>query len=118
MISATMMDFPLTLAHVLERAGHLFGSSEIVSRLPDRSLHRYTFADFYDRTCALAGALQRLGLRKGDRVATLMWNHYAHLEAYLAVPCAGGVLHTLNLRLHPDDISYIANHAGDRFLIV
>ena len=118
MISATMMDFPLTLAHVLERAGHLFGSSEIVSRLPDRSLHRYTFADFHHRTCALAGALQRLGLRKGDRVATLMWNHYAHLEAYLAVPCAGGVLHTLNLRLHPDDISYIANHAADRFLIV
>jgi fatty-acyl-CoA synthase len=118
MIASTMMDFPLTLAHVLERAGRLFGSSEIVSRLPDKSLHRYTYRDFCRRTHALAGALQRLGLRKGDRVATLMWNHYAHLEAYLAVPCAGGVLHTLNLRLHPNDISYIANHAGDRFLLV
>jgi fatty-acyl-CoA synthase len=114
----TMMDFPLTLAHVLERAGRLFGDSEIVSRLPDKSLHRYRYRDFHRRARALAGALQAAGLRKGERVATLMWNHYAHLEAYLAIPCAGGVLHTLNLRLHPDDIAYIANHARDRFLIV
>jgi fatty-acyl-CoA synthase len=118
MFESTMMDFPLTLQHVLDRAGRLFGASEIVSRLPDRSLHRYSYRDFHRRALALAGALQRLGMRKGDRVATLMWNHYAHLEAYLAVPCAGGVLHTLNLRLHPDDIAFIANHAGDRFLIV
>jgi fatty-acyl-CoA synthase len=59
-----------------------------------------------------------MGLARGDRVATLMWNHYAHLEAYFAVPCSGAVVHTLNLRLHPDDIAYIANHATDRFLIV
>ncbi|MEO7726108.1 MAG: long-chain fatty acid--CoA ligase, partial [Burkholderiales bacterium] len=70
------------------------------------------------RSLALGGALQAAGMRKGDRVATLMWNHYAHLEAYFGIPCAGGVLHTLNLRLHPDDIGYIADHAGDRFLIV
>ncbi|MGZ5124562.1 MAG: long-chain fatty acid--CoA ligase [Burkholderiales bacterium] len=118
MIAATMMDFPLTLSHVLDRAGALFGSTEIVSRLADKSLHRYTYGEFHRRVLALAAALQRLGLRKGDRVATLMCNHHVHLEAYLAVPCAGGVLHTLNLRLHPDDIAYIANHAGDRFLIV
>ena len=118
MITATMMDFPLTLGHVLERAGRLFGDSTIVSRLPDKSLHRYGYRDFHARATALGGALQHLGLQPGDRVATLMWNHYAHLEAYLAVPCAGGVLHTLNLRLHPDDIGYIANHARDRFLIV
>ncbi len=117
-LAATMMDVPLTLAHVLERAGRLFGASEIVSRLPDRSLHRYAYRDFHRRALALGGALQRLGLEQGDRVATLMWNHYAHLEAYLAVPCAGATLHTLNLRLHPDDIAYIANHAGDRYLIV
>ncbi len=114
----TMMNFPLTLAHVLDRAGRLYSDSQIVSRLPDKSLHRHRYRDFYRRTRALAGALQGLGLQKGDRVATLMWNHYAHLEAYLAIPCAGAVLHTLNLRLHPDDIAYIANHAGDRFLIV
>ena len=112
------MRFPLTLAHILERAGRLFPQSEIVSRLPDRSLHRYTYADFCRRARVLGGALQHLGLKRGDRVATLMWNHHAHLEAYFAIPCAGGVLHTLNLRLHPDDIAYIANHAGDRFLIV
>jgi fatty-acyl-CoA synthase len=118
MIQSTMMDFPLTLSHVLDRAGRLFGASEIVSRLPDKTLHHYSYRDFHRRTTALAGALQRLGVGKGDRVATLMWNHYAHVEAYLAVPCAGAVLHTLNLRLHPDDIGYIANHARDRVLIV
>src|SRR3982751_4089614 len=107
MTAATMMDYPLTLAHVLDRAGNLFGSTKIVSRLPDRSLHRYTYSAFHRRVLALGGALQHLGLRKGERVATLMWNHYAHLETYLAVPCAGGVLHTLNLRLHHSDIAYI-----------
>lgn len=117
-MQSTMMQFPLTLGHMLERGGKLFGCSEIVSRLPNRELHRYSYQAFHRRARALAGALQRRGLRRGDRVATLMWNHYAHLEAYFAVPCAGGVLHTLNLRLHPDDIAYIARHAGDRFLIV
>ena len=114
----TMMDFPLTLTHLLERAGRLYGDGEIVSRLPDKSLHRHRYSDFYRRTGALGGVLQQLGLQRGERVATLMWNHYAHLETYFAVPCAGGVLHTLNLRLHPDDIAYIVNHAQDRFLIV
>jgi fatty-acyl-CoA synthase len=113
-----MMDFPLTLTHILERAGKLFGRVEIVSRMPDKSLHRYSYADFYRRARQLAEALQRAGLRRGDRIATLMWNHYAHLEAYFGIPAAGGVLHTLNLRLAPDDIAYIVNHAEDRFLIV
>ena len=117
-MQSTMMNYPLTLAHIFERAGKLFGASEIVSRLPDKSLHRYRVSDFHRRARALGGALQAAGLKPGDRVATLMWNHYAHLEAYFAIPCAGGVLHTLNLRLHPDDIGYIADHAGDRFLIV
>ncbi len=118
MIASTMMDFPLTLGHLLERAGRVFGDSTIVSRLPDRTLHRYTYRDFCRRATRLGAALQELGMRKGDRVATLMWNHYAHLEAYFGVPCAGGVLHTLNLRLAAEDIGYIARHAGDRFLIV
>ena len=115
---STMMKFPLTLEHLLERGGRLFPESEIVSRLPDKTLHRHTYADFWRRARALGGALKGMGLKRGDRVATLMWNHYAHLEAYFGVPCAGGVVHTLNLRLHPDDIAYIAQHAGDRFLIV
>src|SRR6202035_1773239 len=98
-------------------AGKVFPEGEIVSRLPDRSLHRYTYGDFYRRARSLAGALQKAGLQRGDRVATLMWNHYAHQEAYFGIPAAAGVTHTLNLRLGPSDIAYIANHAHDRFLI-
>ncbi|MCS7234625.1 MAG: long-chain fatty acid--CoA ligase [Armatimonadota bacterium] len=113
-----MMRVPLTLPHFLERAARLFPAVEIVSRLPDRSLHRYTYADFYRRARRLGEALLREGLRPGDRVATLMWNHFAHLETYFGVPCAGGVLHTLNLRLHPSDLVYVARHAQDRFLVV
>ena len=117
-MQATMMNFPLTLTHVFERAGRLFPETEIVSRMPDRSLRRLRYADFYSRAQGLIGALRKLGVKRGDRVATLMWNHHAHLEAYFAVPCMGAVLHTLNLRLSPEDIAYIANHAGDRILIV
>lgn len=114
----TMMDYPLTLVHFLERAGNLFLRVEILSRLPDRSLHRTTYADIYRRSRALAEALHRAGIRPGDRVATLMWNSYAHLEAYFGIPISGAVLHTLNLRLAPHDLAYIANHAQDRLLIV
>jgi fatty-acyl-CoA synthase len=117
-MQGTMMNYPLTLTHILERAGRLFPEQEIVSRLPDHSLHRCTYADIYRRARLLAEALQKAGLRRGDRVATLMWNHCAHVEAYLGIPASGGVMHTLNLRLAPREIAYIANHAGDRFLIV
>jgi fatty-acyl-CoA synthase len=113
-----MMNYPLTLNHVLERAGKLFPDVEIVSRMPDRSLHRHAYKDFYRRARALAHALQQAGLQRGDRVGTLMWNHHAHMEAYFGIPAAGGVLHTLNLRLAPGDLAYIIRHAGDRFLIV
>jgi fatty-acyl-CoA synthase len=113
-----MMDFPLTLPPVLRRAATLFGSKEIVTRLPDRSFHRYTYAEMAGRARQLAVALRKAGLKRGDRVATLCWNHYQHLEAYFGVPCGGFVLHTLNLRLHPGDIGYIAGHAGDRAVIV
>src|SRR5580700_231109 len=113
-----MMDFPLTVPAILERAGGIFGDVEIVTRRPDRSLVRSTWGDLYRRSRRLANALTNLGLRRGDRVATLLWNQTEHMEAYFGVPIAGGVLHTLNLRLHPDELAYIANHAGDRFLIV
>ena len=117
-MQGTMMHYPLTLSHSLERAGKYFSTAEIVSRRPDHSLHRYTYADLYRRSRALAEALQKAGLKRGDRVATLMWNHYAHLEAYFGIPISGSVLHPLNLRLAPIEIAYIANHAQDRFLIV
>ena len=117
-MQSTMMRVPLSLNHVLERAGALFPESEIVSRLPDKSLRRHRYADFHRRARALAAALLRLGLKKGERVATLCWNHHAHLECYFGIPAAGGVMHTLNLRLAPDDIGWIAKHAEDRFLVI
>ena len=100
MLTGRMMDFPLTLTHVLERSRTYFGRSEIVSRQPDKSLQRATYADFHGRACQLAHALTRLGVKPGDRVASLCWNHQRHLELYFAVPAMGAVLHTLNLRLH------------------
>lgn len=115
---STMMNVPLTLDRLLERARRPFADVEIITRHPDRSLKRSTYADLYRRARQLAKALLVAGLQPGDRVATLMWNHSAHLEAYFGIPVAGGVLHTLNLRLYPEDIGYIANHAQDRFLIV
>jgi fatty-acyl-CoA synthase len=114
----TMMDFPLTLPTILERAGKLFARVEIVSRRPDKSIVRTCYGDFYRRARRLAGALTKLGMQPGDRVASMMWNHVGHLEAFFGVPCGGGILHTLNLRLHPQEISSIAKHAGDRFLII
>jgi acyl-CoA synthetase (AMP-forming)/AMP-acid ligase II len=117
-MKGTMMDYQLTLHSFLERIPGLFAGVEIVSRLPDATVHRYTYGDLYRRTKALAEALQQAGLQPGDRVATLCWNHYAHVEAYFGVPAAGGVVHTLNLRLHPQELAFIVNHAQDRFLIV
>lgn len=114
----TMMQSGLMLTSFLERAGKLYPNVEVVSRLPGNSSRRSTYADLYRRARALASALQQLGLRPGDRVATLMWNHAAHLEAYFGIPAAGGVIHTLNLRLHPDELAFIANHAEDRWLLV
>ena len=115
---ATMMNTPLSLNHLLERAGTLFPSSEIVSRMPDKSLRHHTYGEFYQRTRAFAAALKGLGLKKGDRVATLCWNHHAHLECYFGIPAAGGVMHTLNLRLSPDELGWIAGNAKDRFLVI
>ncbi|PRQ00007.1 Long-chain-fatty-acid--CoA ligase [Enhygromyxa salina] len=115
---ATMMNYPLTTNHLIERAARLFAKVEIVSQAPDRSLVRHTYADLLQRSRALAKGLIDAGLTKGDRVATLMWNHHAHMEVYFGVPMAGGVYHTLNLRLSPEDLGYIVADAGDRFLVI
>jgi fatty-acyl-CoA synthase len=114
----TMMDFPLTLTAILERAEKQFAKVEIVSRRPDRSIVRTNYRAFTSRARRLASALTQLGLQRGDRVASMMWNHSGHLEAFFGVPCAGGILHTLNLRLHPHEIATIAKHANDRFLLI
>ena len=113
-----MMDSPLTISALLRHAERLHGNREIVSRKADKSLHRYTYRDCLIRARRLGAALRGLGLQPGDRVATFAWNHQRHLEAYLGLPASGFVQHTLNLRLHPDDLTYIANDAGDRVAIV
>ncbi|MBL7863410.1 MAG: long-chain fatty acid--CoA ligase [Cyclobacteriaceae bacterium] len=113
-----MMDFALTVPVLLRRAETLFGNKEIVTRLPDKSIHRCNYREMAARSRRLSSALHKLGVSSGDRVATLCWNHYQHLEMYFAIPCMGAVLHTLNLRLSPEDLAYIVNHANDKVIIV
>jgi len=113
----TMMDFPLTLQMVFERGTRLFPDREIVTG-GSGGVHRYTYRDFSQRVHQVANGLKALGLQPGDRVATFGWNHYRHLELYFAVPMLGSVLHTLNIRLFHDQITYIVNHAADRFIFV
>jgi fatty-acyl-CoA synthase len=118
MLEGLAQDFQLTLPYILRRSEQLYGYREIVTRRPDKSFHRHTFSDFASRSKKLAVALGELGLESGDRVGTLGWNTYQHLEAYFGVPSSGLVLHTLNPRLHEDDLAYIATHAGDRVMLV
>ncbi len=111
-----MMNYQLTLTSLFERAGRLFPTKEIATKMPDGAMHRYTYADLYARTHRLAHVLKKLGVARCDRVGTLCWNSYRHLELYWATPCSGAVLHTLNLRLTSDQLAYIINHAGDRVI--
>lgn len=117
-MNGLMMDVPLSIAAIVRRARLLHPGKAVVSRRPDKTIHRTTYGECIDRAARLASALRRLGIRPGDRVATLAWNHWRHLEVYYAVPSSGAVLHTLNLRLHPDDIAFIARHAGDKVVVV
>src|SRR2546429_1520179 len=114
---STMPDFPLTLQHFLWRSTTLFPRKEIVTRR-ESGRHRYTYADFGRRVAQLAHALQVLGIAPGDRVGTLAWNNYRHLELYFAVPCSGAVLHTLNPRLFPEHLEFVINDAEDKVIFV
>ena len=113
----TMMQTPLLMKTLMERGPKFYPDTEIVSKMRDQ-VHRYTYADMGRRAKQLANALTELGVRKGDRVATLAWNSYRHLEIYYAVPCMGAVLHTLNLRLSAEHLAYIINHAEDSVICV
>lgn len=113
----TMMNTPLTMSVLMDRGPALAPDNEIVSKMRDKT-HRYTYADMGKRARQLANALTKLGVKQGDRVATLAWNGYRHLEIYYAVPCMGAVLHTLNLRLSTTDLEYIVNHAEDLVVCV
>jgi len=114
-MSGLMMDRPLAVSAIAERAGTVFGDREVVSRTMT-GLERSTYADVLVRARRLASALRELGIGPGDRVATFGWNSVRHLELYLAVPSLGAVLHTLNIRLFADDLRYIVEHAEDRVL--
>jgi fatty-acyl-CoA synthase len=110
-------DFPLTLQHVLGRMRTVNGGREVVTLLEDGKA-RATYAEVGERVDRLAAGLAGLGVGEGDRVATFMWNRQEHLEVYLAAPCMGAVLHTLNLRLFPEQLTYIVNHAEDKLVVV
>lgn len=112
-----MMSQPLLISSIIQHADRHFGANEIVSRRVEGDLHRYTYSECHSRARRLANALAGLGVRMGERVATLAWNGYRHMEAYYAVSGAGAVLHTINPRLHPELIAYIANHAEDQYLL-
>ena len=112
-----MMNTPLLLRHLFEYAQTYYPKKRIISRTRE-GLFRYTYAEFGDRTRRLSAALTQLGVQPGDKVGTFAWNDHRHLEAYFAIPCMGAVLHTINIRLSPDQIAYIVNHAEDKVLFV
>lgn len=112
-----MMNYPLTVSSLLERAEKFFSKKQVVSRTHS-GIKRFTYKQIGERTRKLAHALEKLDVQKGDRVGTLAWNHHRHLEAYFAAPGIGAVIHTINLRLSPEHISYIINHAEDKVLLI
>lgn len=115
-VMGQMMSQPLLISSIIDFAARHYGQSEIVSRRVEGDMHRYTYRDCRDRARRVAHALQGLGVQMGDRVATLAWNGYRHMELYYGVSGSGAVLHTINPRLHPEQIAYIANHAEDQYL--
>jgi fatty-acyl-CoA synthase len=113
-----MQNHPLMIAGVLKRAARHHGGTEIVSKTVEGDLHRYTWAGLEERARRLVRVLRGLGVQPSDRVGTLAWNGHRHIEIYYATSGMQAIVHTINPRLHPDDIAYIAGHAGDRLLMV
>jgi fatty-acyl-CoA synthase len=117
-MNGLMMNYQLTMDRILEHANRMFSEKRIITMQPDGSFHRYTYAGLYRRSKRLAKALTKLGVAPGDRVGTFAWNHYQHLELYYAIPGAGAVCHTLNIRLFPEQLAYIVNHAEDKIVFI
>src|SRR5215467_7950185 len=113
-----MMDIPLTVTSIMRYGTTVFGDKEVVTCAGDEAPRRRSYADVGERAARLANALRLLGVDGDQRVGTFMWNNAEHLEAYLAIPSMGAVLHTLNIRLSADQVGYIATHAGDYAVIV
>src|SRR5205085_6930784 len=112
----SMMQQPLLISSLLVHAERHHGDQEVVSRRVEGDLHRYTYSELASRSRRMAKVVAALGVKFGDRVATLAWNGYRHMELYYAVSGSGAVLHTLNPRLHPDQVVWIADHAEDQVL--
>jgi len=113
-----MMDYQLTIDRILEHANRLYPHKRVMTKLPDGTMHQYTFGDFYRRVQRLGNMLESLGVGIGDRVGTFAWNNFQHLELYFGIPGAGAVCHTLNIRLSPEQLAYIINHAEDQVIFV
>ncbi len=118
MLEGLMMHYPLTMDRILEHGNRLYRHKRIKTLLPNGKMHEYTYGDLYRRVKRLCNVLEGLGLQMGDRVGTFAWNNYQHMELYFGAPLAGGVVHTLNIRLFPEQLAYIINHAEDRILFV
>jgi|TARA_B110000444_G_scaffold252709_1_gene282411 fatty-acyl-CoA synthase len=118
MLSGRMMEMPLTISSVIDYAADVRSDTEVVSQCVEGGIHRYNYAAAHQRTCQLAHALKNMGIKEGDRVATLAWNGHRHFELYFAISGIGSVCHTINPRLFADQIVYIINHANDRVLFL
>lgn len=113
-----MMQTPLLLSSFIKRAEQFFPNKLIISRTGEDTIHRITYREFAKRTRKLSDALTKLGMTHGTKVGTFGWNHHRHLEAYFGVPSAGAILHMVNIRLSPEHIAYVINHAEDEILLV
>jgi acyl-CoA synthetase (AMP-forming)/AMP-acid ligase II len=117
-MQSTMMNYPLTLDRILEHARRMFPHKQVSTKLPDGTMHRYTYTNLYHRVKRLANVLIKLGVKPGDRVGTFAWNNYQHLELYFGIPGCGAICHTLNIRLFPEQLTYVVNHAEDKVVFI
>ncbi|MDE0141101.1 MAG: long-chain fatty acid--CoA ligase [Caldilineaceae bacterium] len=118
MLTGLMMDYQLTIDRVLEHGNRLYPSKKVKTKQPDGTLHEYSYRDLFGRVKRLCNVLKGLGVQPGDRVGTFAWNNYQHVELYFGAPGAGAVVHTLNIRLFPDQLAYIINHAEDKAIFI
>ncbi|MCI0414931.1 long-chain fatty acid--CoA ligase [bacterium] len=117
-MNGMMMDYPLTLDRILEHARRLHPQKRILTKMPSGEMHSYDYAKLYQRSKKLANVLEKLGVKPGDRVGTLSWNNFQHMEMYYGIPCSGAVCHTLNIRLSPEELAYLIDHAEDQVIFV
>ncbi len=117
-MNGLMMDYPLTLDHILEHAKRFYPNKRILTKLPSGEMHEYDYLSLHKRSKKLANVLQTLGVKEGERVGTFAWNNFQHMEMYYGIPCSGAVCHTLNIRLAPEELAYLIDHAEDQVIFV